>query len=156
MNDGKIIRLSGFLLLSVIGFLLAVCLIFISVRLFFGLLSYIPWLTYIYVLFILSVPAAVFVSVFLIFFRRTHFHPAKAVRFISNALFILFIIAWVVVYVADIIAFYRLEKADIENYYSYNTLFLTINVTAIFLIGVMQALTTAKETDWMDKHKNVY
>ena len=156
MNDGKIIRLTGYLLLSVIGFLLSVSLIFVSLRLFFGLLSYIPWLTYIYVLFILSVPAAVFTSVFIIYFRRTRFHPGKVVKYISKALFIAFIAAWAVVYVLDIISFYKTEKADIENYLSYNTLFLTINVTTIFLIGVMQALTTSKEPDWMDKHKTLY
>lgn len=152
-EEGKYLRLAGYLFFSIVGFIAALLLILISLRLFFGLLSYIPWLTYIYVLFILSVPAAVFITVFSIFFKRTKSHPQKFVKIFSQIIFAVFILSWIYVYAKDLIYFYKNEKADIEYYLSYDTLFLTINVVGIFLMGVLQALTTSKEVDWMEKHK---
>ncbi len=154
-EDGKYLRLVGYLFFSIIGFIGALLIIMISLRLFFGLLSFIPWLTYIYVLFILSVPAAVFISVFVIFFRRTKTHPSKFVKIFSKTVFVAFNVSWIYVYITDMIFFYKNEKSDIEPYLSYNTLFLTINVAAIFLMGVVQALTTTKELDWMEKHREI-
>ena len=153
-DEGKIIRLTGYLLFSVIGFLLSILVIFLLLRLFFGLLSYIPWITYTYIIFIISVPASVFLSVFLIFFRRTAKHPKKVVRFISYGIFLVFILTWIGVYIFDMVNFFKNEKVDIEFYYSYDTLFLTINVVVIFFMGVLQAFSQPKEVDWMDKHLN--
>ena len=153
-DDGKIIRLTVYLLFSVIGFLLSMVVIFLLLRLFFGLLSFIPWITYTYIIFIISVPASVFISVFIIFFRRTALHPKKSIRFISYGIFLLFLATWICIYVIDMIAFFKNEKSEIEYYYSYNTLFLTCNVVIIFFTGVIQAFGMPKEADWMDKHLN--
>ena len=153
-DDGKIIRLTGYLLFSVIGFLLSIVVLFLLIRLFFGLLSYIPWITYTYTIFIISVPASVFISVFLIYFRRTASHPKTSIRLISYGIFLLFLATWICVYIVDMIAFFRNEKSEIEYYFSYNTLFLTCNVVIIFFTGVIQAFTQPKEPDWMDKHLN--
>ena len=154
-EDGKYLRLIGYLFFSVIGFIAALLIITISLRLFFGLLSFIPWLTYIYVLFILSVPASVFISVFVIFFRRTKYHSNKFIKICSQIVFVAFILSWIYVYITDMIFFYKNEKSDIEPYLSYNTLYLAINVAAIFIMGVIQALTSAKEVDWMEKHREI-
>lgn len=151
-DDGKIIRLTGYLLFTVLGFLLGIVVVFLLLRVFFGLLSYIPWITYTYTIFIISVPASVFISVFIIFFRRTAFHPIRLIRFVSYGILLLFLLTWICVYILDMIDFFKNEKSEIEFYYSYDTLYLTINVVSIFIIGVMQALSMPKEADWMDKH----
>lgn len=152
-QEGKSIRLFGYIFFSVIGFIIALLLFFLLIRLFFGLLSYIPLFNYLYVLFIISVPAALFTTVFLIFFRRTKWHPRKSIRVVSYLLFSILLVAWVVCFCLDMVTFFKEGRSDIEYYNSYDTLFLSVNVTAIFLAGVLQAFTTEKEPDWMDKYK---
>ena len=150
---GKYLRLFGTLLFTFLGFILALVLLFLGVRLFFGLLSYIPWFTYVYVIFIIIVPAALFISVYIIFARKTTTHPSPAIRIISYIIFGIALLAWITFFIMDMIIFFRHAYVQIEKYHSYDMIFLASNVACIFLVGVMQAFTTVKEKDWMDRNR---
>jgi K+-transporting ATPase A subunit len=67
-------------------------------------------------------------------------------------LFAVGILIWIVLLVIDFVNFFKNGYQDIGKYFSYQLLPLTSNVAVVFLTGVMQALTTAKEKDWMEKH----
>ncbi len=64
---GKYLRLLGSIFFLVLGFIVAVILLLLTVRLFFGLMSYIPWITYIYMIFIILVPAALFIPAYIVY-----------------------------------------------------------------------------------------
>ena len=150
---GKHIRLLLTIFTAVVGVLAALVLLFFLMRLIFGLLSYVPWLEYLYVVFLISFPTAVFLTAFSIFFKRTKRHPAKIVRGVSLAVISLFLAAWALFYVLDIIAFIRFQYTDINNFKTYNMLFLFANVAGIFFLGVAQALSTPKEKDWLERRR---
>lgn len=150
-NLSKYLKLSGSILLSFLSFILLLALLMISLRFFFGLLGNLPWVVFIYLLFIISVPAAIFVTAYLVFYKRTASHPSRTVRIISSFFFIIALIAWLAFYVIDIISFAKYGYPEIEKYYSFNLLFLFCNVSCIFFIGVLQALTGEKEKDWHDR-----
>lgn len=152
---GKYVRLFTTLVITLLGLLIAFVLLLLSIRLFFGLLSYIPWSTYIYVIFILSVPSMLFISIYIIYFKRTAFHPSALVRYISYSVFTIALIAWGIFLVKDIISFSKFGYTEIEKYYTYNMPFLAGNVAAIFLIAVMQALSIPEGKDWMEKNNQV-
>jgi hypothetical protein len=101
----------------------------------------------------LLLPTAVFTSVYIIFYKKTSSHPAKSVKLISKIVFITAILAWIVTMVWDVSVFFQKRYTDIDKYFSYNLLYLASNGFAIFLIGIIQALTTEKEKDWFDKYK---
>lgn len=148
---GKYIRLFSSLFFLVIGFIVGVILLMLLLRLFFGLLSYIPWVTYIYMGFIILVPAALFMPAFIIYFRRTASHPSKLVKWVSYAVFSIALLAWSVFLVMDVAVFFKHAYTTIGMYRSYDMIFLAANVACFFLIGVMQALTADKESDWMER-----
>ena len=150
---GKYIRLFSSLFFLVIGFIITIILLMLFIRLFFGLLSYIPWITYIYMGFIILVPAALFIPAYIVYFRRTTSHPAKIVKVISYTIFTIAIGAWSVFLVMDMVSFFKHAYTAIGMYKSYDMIFLASNVACFFLIGVLQALTTEKETDWMERAK---
>ena len=52
---------------------------------------------------------------------------------------------------------YRFKTAseEINRYYSFELFFLAGNVAIIFLIGILQALTTAREKDWMERREGL-
>ena len=100
---------------------------------------------------IVTIAPALFSSVYLVFLRRTKQHPVATVRYISNTLFILGIVCSIAVLVTDIISFFTKYYIDISNYRCYSLLYLAGNVAMIFLIGLMQAFTTKKEVDWMER-----
>lgn len=96
---------------------------------------------------------ALFSSVYVIFFKRTKQHPSAVVRILSNIFFILGIVCSVTVLVIDIIAFFNKYEIDISAYRCFSLAYLAGNVGLIFLIGIIQAFTTPKEVDWMDRNK---
>ena len=153
MDDqfGKYIRLFGTLFFTLIGFIVSLLLLMLGLRLFFGLLSYIPWFTYIYMIFIIMVSSALFISVFIVYMRRTAFHPSRIIRYISYSLFSIALLAWGVCLFLDLKTFFTYAYVEIGKYNSYNMIFLASNVACIFLVGIMQAFTTAKEKDWMER-----
>lgn len=154
MNDqfGKYLRLFGTLFFTFIGFIVAFILLMLGIRLFFGVLSYIPWLSYLYMILILMFPTALFVSVYIIYFKRTGNHPSKTVKMLSYTIFITALIFWGFFFVSDLVLFFRRFYGTIDRYDTYNLLFLACNVGAIFLVGIIQAMSQQKEKDWTEKH----
>lgn len=150
----KYIRLFGNIFFTVLAFVISLILLLLGLRLFFGLVNNLSWFLYVYLLFIISVPAALFISVYIMYWKRTKTHPKKAVRLISYCIFGIALLSWLTAYVVDIITFYQSQYTDIIFYKSYDMYFLAGNVATLFLIGILQAFTTNKEVDWMDKHRN--
>ena len=150
-DNGKYLRLFGTLFFSFIGFIAAFVLLMLGIRLVFGMLVYIPWVSYVYLAFILIVPAALFVSGFIIYFRRTRTHPSKTMRGISYFIFSAALLIWGYVFISDMIVFFKHGYQAIEKYKSYEMIFLAANVACFFLVGIMQAFTTEKEKDWMER-----
>ncbi len=147
----KYFNLSLKLFFTFLAFIVALIIILVGLKFMFGLLDQIPWFVLVYMLFIVMVPAALFISIFLIYFRRTRFHPSVAVRAISYTVFSFALLLWAGLFVMDLIHFFKKESREIGGYYSYNIFLLTGSVVLIFLVGIMQALSTEKEKDWMDK-----
>ena len=100
-----------------------------------------------------AIPAAIFSTAFLIFFKRTKKHPSKIIRGISYFLFIVALSACAFFLTLDVIDFFTHKGQNITDYYAYSLPFLAGNIGGLFLIGLMQAFTTAKEVDWMDRGK---
>jgi hypothetical protein len=154
MSDpGKYIRLFGTLLLALLGFILSLILLFLGIRLVFGFVNELPWFSYVFSVFVLSVPAAIFITAFSIFFLRTRKHPSGLVRIFSLMSFVVFLLAWIVVYVLDMIAFFKTGQTQIVETKSWNMIFLAASVSCLFIIGVIQALSAPKEKDWLDRHE---
>ncbi len=150
----KFLRLFGNVMLLAIVLILLPFLILLLLRVVMGSLDSISWFSYIYIAFMLILPAAVFISVFTIFFKKTKYHPSRFVRGISKAVFITGILGWIIALVLDASTFFKKGYTDIDKYNSYSLLFIASNGFVIFLIGIIQALTTEKEKDWMDKYKD--
>ena len=148
---GKYLRLFGSIFFSVIGFILAFVLLLLGIRFLFGLTTYMPWFTYAYLCFIILVPSVLFITVYIIYFKRTVTHPNKAARWISYFIFSAALICWVLTLVFDTGIFYKHAYTSIGMYHSYDMIFLIANIVCIFFVGVMQAFTTAKEKDWMER-----
>ncbi len=153
-DDGKYIRLFGTLFFTFIGFIVAAFLTLLLLRVFFGILSFIPGLQFVFTLLIITVPAALFMSVFLIYVRRTKSHPSQTVKIISFLLFAAFIAAWLYFFVLDMIIFFKHFSATIGDYHSYDMIFLVANVLCLFVVGMIQALAVKKEADWMDRKRD--
>ncbi len=101
----------------------------------------------------ISLLPAVFASAFVIFFKRTTQHPSTAVRLVSKILFVIGIIACLAVLVTDIISFFNKHDLDIAGYNCFSLGFLAGNVGGLFLIAIIQAFTTKKEADWMERNR---
>lgn len=148
----KFLRLFGTIFFTLVGFILVFVLLMLLLRLIVGSLDYIPWFTYVYMSFFILIPSSLFLSVYFIFFKRTFKYKSKPIRFISGFLFSIGMLSWITVLTIDCIEFLKNGYSEIARYYSYNLLFLFINIGMIFFIGVMQALGAEKEKDWMEKH----
>ncbi len=153
-DNGKYLRLFGTLFFMFIGFILGIVIILLALKFFFGLLSYIPGVVHLFTLFIICVPAALFISVYLIFFKRTGSHPSAPARMVSYILFTVALAAWAFFFVKDIIIFFRHFYTTVGEYMSYDLFFLSGNVFLIFLVGIIQALTVKKESDWLERKRD--
>ena len=102
---------------------------------------------------VVSLAPAVFMTVYYIFFKRTKKHPAQAVKIISYILFIIGFVTSLVVLVLDMISFFTRFNTDITGYHGLSLTYLAGNVGALFLIAIVQAFTTSKEVDWMDRKR---
>ncbi|MBC7936676.1 MAG: hypothetical protein H7Y86_15100 [Rhizobacter sp.] len=149
----KYLQLSNRLIIILVSFVASLLLLLYGLRLAFGLLDRIPWFVYLFTLFIIMVPTILFIGVFLIYFSRTKKHPAPFVRYLSWSLFLVALIVWGYFLVTDMISFFRTASQEIGSYHSYSVIFLAGSVALIFIVGIIQALSTAKEKDWMEKRK---
>ena len=102
---------------------------------------------------VVTLAPALFSAVYVIFFKRTKKHPVAAVRIISKILFVAGILISLVVLVIDMISFFTKFNTDITGYHGLSLTYLAGNVAVLFLIAIVQALTTKKEVDWMDRSK---
>ena len=104
-------------------------------------------------LLIIAIPPAIFSTAYIIFFSRTRKHPAKAIRIISITLFIIGLICCLVVLVMDMVSFFKYRGLDVNEFKCFGILFLAGNIGGLFLIAILQAFTTKKEQDWLEKRK---
>lgn len=154
MNDtDKYIRLFGTILLTFVGFIIALALVILGLRSIFGVLDYMPWFSVLFTLIIICVPAVLFITVYLIYVRHTKPHPSKAAKIFSYIIFTIALAAWLYFWVLDFITFFKHHYNNIDAYHCYNLAFLSANVFFIFLVGIVQALSTKKEVDWMEKNR---
>jgi hypothetical protein len=149
----KYFQLSLRLFFAFLGFIIAAILILLGLKFLFGMLDKIPWFVFMYMLCIIIVPATLFISIFIVYFKRTARHPSVVVRGISYSIFAIALLSWAACFVLDIIVFFKKGSRDIGNYYSYNIFLLAASVVIIFLVGVLQALSTKKEKDWLEKRE---
>ena len=102
---------------------------------------------------VVTMAPALFSAVYVIFLKRTKKHPVTWVRIMSSTLFIIGIAISLFVLVIDMISFFTKFKIDIDAYESYSLVYMSGNVSMLFLIAIIQAFTSSKEVDWMDRHK---
>ena len=108
-----------------------------------------------YELLIISLAPAIFATVYFIFFKRTKKHPNAVVRAISFLFFIVGFCSCIVVLVKDYTRFFTKQISDTEGYWGFGLIFLAGNVAALFFIALLQAFTTNKEEDWLEKRKKM-
>jgi chromate transport protein ChrA len=152
-DTDKYIKLLGTIILTFVGFIIALALVILGLRYIFGLLDFMPWFSVMFTLIIICVPALLFITVYLIYVRHTKPHPSKAAKIFSYIIFSIALAAWLYFWVLDFIIFFKHHYNNIEAYHCYNLAFLAANVFFIFLVGIVQALSTNKEIGWMEKNK---
>ena len=147
----KYFQLTLRLFFAFLSFILVLVIILLGLKFLFGMLDKISWFVFMYMLFIIMVPATLFISIFLIYFKRTAHHPSGLVKAISYIIFATALLFWTGCFVLDIVQFFKKGSREIGSYYSYNIFLLAGSVVIIFLVGVLQALSTEKEKDWLEK-----
>lgn len=147
------LKLSNRLILILVGFVAFLLLLLLGLRYSFRLLDSMPWFVYLFTLFIIMVPTLVFITIFLVYFSRTKKHPSATVRYFSWSLFTGALILWGYILVTDIFTFFKTSSQQIGHYNSYSVLFLAGSVALIFFVGIIQAISTPKEKDWIEKRK---
>jgi hypothetical protein len=149
----KYLRLLGMILLTMTSVIVVVVLMLLLMRLLMGVMDQIPWMLYVYMSIMLTLPAAFFLKIFEIFSKRTRSHPSKWVKWFSQIVFLLSVLSWVLIFIKDMVFFIQTGYGDINKYASYSLTTLVPSVFVIFLIGIIQALTTKPELDWMEKNR---
>jgi hypothetical protein len=102
---------------------------------------------------IVTIGPALFMSVYFIFFKRTKKHPSTIVKIFSQIIFVIGFIVSLIVLIYDMRSFFTKFSTDITGYLSYSLAYLAGNIALLFLIAIIQAFTTQKEVDWMDRNK---
>lgn len=139
-----------------------VFLLFLSVPVIIGLIIASLWgfskvissapMDVVFELLIMSIPCAIFASAEYIFFRRTRFHPSNVVRVISRVLLAIGFCLAIIFLIMDIITYFH-KPVDVNDYRSFNMWYLVGNIGGLFLVAIVQAFTTQKEKDWMDRSR---
>lgn len=149
---GKYLRLFGSLFFLVIGAIVGLILLLLGIKLVFGLLSYIPWINFVYTSFIVLLPAVLFIAVYIYYIKRTKRHPSTAARYISYILLAAALICWIIFLSLDLVLLIKHASAEIGTYHSYDMIFLISNIAMIFVVGIIQALAMPREKDWMERN----
>ena len=100
---------------------------------------------------VLSMPVIVFTTTYAIFFSRTKNHPITLVKGISYGVFSIGLILCIFYLTRDLVTYFRSHQQDITDYGSFSTLFLAGNIATLFLVAILQAFSTSKEKDWLEK-----
>ena len=149
----RYLQLSNRIIISFVVFVAGLLLLLLGLRLLFGLLDSMSWFVYLFTLFIVIFPSAIFIIIFSVAFGRIKHHPSASVRGISYVLSGLALVGWVLLLFIDIYTFFSTGAQQISYYQSYSVLFLAGSVALIFLLAIVQALTTQKEKDWKEKRR---
>ena len=149
----KYSKLATLLFLLFVGFLAFIGLLFLLGKLLFSLFENVPWLAHLYMFGLVIAPAVLFITVFSIFLKRTLSYKGKIIRYLSIAIFATVLLVWARNLVTDIITLLNHHYTDVVKYNSYQFWMLVGSVLIIFFTGMLQAMGTDKEKDWMEKHK---
>lgn len=147
----KFIKLAGLLFITAVGIILVGGLILFLFRLLFGALDSFSWFSQFFLFCMLLLPGSMLLGIYYIFYTKTAKHPSVTVKRISRLFFLLSGLTAIGVMGFDVVKFFTTQATDTDKYYSYNLLFLVCNGALIFLIGILQALTTEKEKNWMER-----
>lgn len=154
--EDRFIKYSKLYFLIFLLFLSVPVIIGLLVGLFYGfskLVSSRP-MDIVFELLVISVPPAIFSAAYFIFSKRTKSHPSAIVRVISQTLFAIGIVSSIVVLALSLITYFNKGYNSVTDYKSYSLAFTAGNIALLFLIAIMQAFTTQKEEDWMEKRKH--
>lgn len=151
-EEGKYIRLFVTIFFSFMAFIALIALIMIGLKYTFRILDSIPWFSLMFTLFVICVPAVLFITVYLIYINHTKPHPSKGAKIFSYIIFTVALAAWGYYWFLDVVIFFKHHYSSIGEYNCYNLAFLSANVGIIFLVGIVQALSTNKEVGWMEKN----
>ena len=102
---------------------------------------------------VVTMAPALFSAVYVIFFKRTKNHPVAWVRIISKILFVAGFAVSIFVLVTDMLSFFTKFDTDIDGYRCFSLPYMAGNVAMLFLIAIIQAFSTNKEVDWMDRKR---
>lgn len=151
--EDKFVRFSKLYILIFLSFLAIPVSLGLIAAILYGLSKTISSgpIDFVFHLLVISLPATVFATAYSIFFKRTAQHPVAAIRIISKILFAIGIISCLVLLTLDIILFFHQPATDIIDYRCFSIAFLAANVGGLFLIAILQAFTTKKETDWLER-----
>jgi hypothetical protein len=147
----NILSLFGTWLLAFTVFVVTMFLLFLIMRFIFVPVFETRWFELLFYIAIISAPFVLFEFVYIVFFRRNKKHPAAWVKIISGILFIAGMAFCLYVYILDFISFFNKEYYSITEFKSFDLRFLCINIFGLFAIAILQALTTEKEKDWMER-----
>ncbi len=150
-RENNYLKLLVTLLIVFTCFVAAMFLVFFVLKIIFVPVFKQHWFELLFYLAMLSVPFILFEFVHVVFFRRTKDHPSKLVQVISRILFVAGMLYTAYVYVKDMISFFKKINYAITDYGSFDLRFLCINIFGLFLIAIIQAATTNKEIDWINK-----
>ncbi|MBL0144510.1 MAG: hypothetical protein IPP48_00765 [Chitinophagaceae bacterium] len=148
----KFSKLYIYIFLSVLAFIVSIGLLMAVLYGFSKMVSSHP-VDVAFELIVIALPAVIFSTAYIIFFKRTKFHPSIPVKYISYALFILALAYCAVALVWSIRDYFMLKSSSITEYHTFALLFLAGNVGLLFLIAIIQALTTEKEVDWRERKR---
>ncbi len=152
-EEAKYIRLFGVIFFSFMAFIAFIAALMMILKYTFRMLDHIPWFSLMFTLFVICVPAVLFITVYFIYIKHTKPHPSKAAKVFSYLIFAIALTAWVYYWLLDFIIFFKHHYNSIGEYNCYNLAFLAANVGAIFLVGIVQALNTNKEVGWIEKYE---
>lgn len=154
IGQGKHIRLFGTIFLSLLGFLAGIALLLFLFRWLMVGMDQFRWFNHVYMVLMLLLPSLILGSAFTLFFIRTRHHPSAGIRLVSRILCSLALLYALFVVFHDLWFFYQHRYAEINRYLSFGLLFLVSEVALLFFVGVLQALTTGKEKDWMERARD--
>jgi predicted permease len=108
-----------------------------------------------YELVVVVIPPALFATVYYIFIKRTRSHPSKPVKIISQLLFVIAFCICAAILIIDLLHYFKITHGgyDISQFKSYSLAFMAGNIALMFIIALLQAFTTKKEEDWLQKRK---
>ncbi|MEO7306203.1 MAG: hypothetical protein ABIR78_02705 [Ferruginibacter sp.] len=151
--EDRFIKYSKLYTLIFLMFLSVPVLLGLIIGVFYGI-SKVVSSSYVDIIFglgVITLAPALFSAVYVIFFKRTKQHPVAAIRVISQILFVAGILINVVILVSDMISFFTKFNIEITGYRCFSLAYLAGNVGGLFLIAIIQAFTTNKEVDWMER-----